>query len=296
MIVGFGMLRHKRQGKIGIKILLASLQITLVLPSQVLEASTRVHAQDPHIAAQNPIHVIITGAGNCAQSMGCALLSRASRFPFHRVMHSDKIDDSMSARPPDDGLFEASKNYVGPRKGYVFKMGEQGLGYYRDADASEVWQGTSWSLPLSTSSHHREDTLSSWPPGNTCKGMVQLQPLPAEEHRAMFFESLGGYSHVEATDSSRSLWSHAQQTAMMESADYSGTDSWASSDSFTISGISKRREGREGRLYNAKRSSEKKIGPRLCKFEGGCTKLASFGDEGTRSPVFCKQVNTLSIF
>jgi hypothetical protein len=270
---------------------LATTKFSLVLPSQILEASNRNQFQDSPVLSQNPLQFILAGASNCMQTMGCSMLSTKNRFAFYdtKSIGPGKADQCMTSRSAGQE-FQASERCDGPRKGFVFKMGENGLGYYGDTDAHDSGQhGTSDDWPLSTRSNFHHESISCWPPTTSYQGMLSMEAAHAGHHRHMTSD-LQSLTMEEATDGSRSLWAQGQPSLGMESADFSGTDSWVSSDSCTITGISKRRDGKDGRLCRTKKKSEKKNGPRLCKFDGGCTKLASFGDEGTRSPSFCKQV------
>ena len=45
------------------------------------------------------------------------------------------------AEPASGPEFVASKCWIGPRQGYVFKTGAQGLGYYRDSRPDELTYG-----------------------------------------------------------------------------------------------------------------------------------------------------------
>ena len=51
---------------------------------------------------------------------------------FDRLLNVDHTSSSSSSIGAPSGKFVESSKYTGSKKGYVFKLGEKGLGYYWD--------------------------------------------------------------------------------------------------------------------------------------------------------------------
>ena len=51
---------------------------------------------------------------------------------FDRLLNVDHTSSSSSSIGAPTGKFVESSKYTGSKKGYVFKLGEKGLGYYWD--------------------------------------------------------------------------------------------------------------------------------------------------------------------
>ena len=72
----------------------------------------------------------------------------------------------------DDGdvAYEPAHKFLGPKKGYVFTMGSQGLGYYEDVGPTRRAQGAAdgaGRAPSSSQAHNASETPSGWVPMKT---------------------------------------------------------------------------------------------------------------------------------